>query len=390
MQYSDDPGSKQRGGDIGFYDRDRLRPDIVALLFDLPADSIPPPYRQPYGFHIFKVLGHRPLAPYAEMEKDLQAQYQQLSYQSDLANYIDGLKHRYNLTINTPVQEELRVSFDTTKTPNDSAWSQTVPAGLFPKTLFTCAGEGFSVKEFVDSIGTEVEFQGTLLKPVNIDAMATRLANARVLRAHAQTATDRYPELKALMDEYLEGILLYRVEQDEVWKKVVVNDSLLRIFYDSTKSNYQWSSRVDFAEIFVTSDSVKRVVEQALGQGEEFLTVAQENTARAGFRDKLGIWGYQPYNLNELTQKASAMEIGAVSGFFPEQNGWSTIKVLGKDSARTKSFEEAGPELASAYQEQASKVREQEWIESLEHKYGVTLHSDVLMQAFKRKPVGQN
>jgi len=43
---------------------------------------------------------------------------------------------------------------------------------------------------------------------------------------------------------------LYRIEQDEVWKKVMVNDSLLKEFYDAHKENYQWPERVNFAEIY--------------------------------------------------------------------------------------------------------------------------------------------
>ncbi len=390
VQSSEDPGSSQRGGDIGYYERERLRPDIVNLLFDLPTDSIPPPYRQPYGYHIFKVTGHRPLASFGEMEKDLRSEYQQSRYQNDLLQYTAGLTRLYNLSISQPVKNELRVSFDTTTTPNDSAWSEKIPASLFPKTLFSCTGSTFSVRDFVDSVGTEMDFRATLLKPANVDAMIDRLATACVLRVHALKAVDRFPDLKTLLDEYLDGILLYRIEQDEVWKKVVVNDSLLRIFYDTTKVNYRWPNRVNFAEIFVTTDSAKSEAEKKLASGEDFLTVAEEYTARPGYRDKLGIWGFQPYNLNDLTVKAGSLEVGSITGFFNEQGGWSNIKVIAKDSAHTKTFEEAGPELASAYQEQASKIREEQWIESLKRKYGVLLHNDLLPEAFKRKRVETN
>ncbi len=386
-KYSDDPGSSQRGGDIGYYERQRLRPDIVSLLFDLRGDSIPPPYRQAYGYHIFKVTGHRSVAPFAEMEKDLRSEYQQRYYPRDLAEYVKRLKNQYRLTVNVPVQEQLRVAFDSTKTPADSAWRSTITQELLGKALLTCAGKDFTVKAFLDSVGAMQEFRGSVLTPPSIDAMIARIADAEALKEHASRAPERYPELKALMDEYLDGILLYRIEQEEVWKKVVVNDSLLRVFYDSTKDHYRWPPRVNFAEVFVTNDSVKNVVERRLAQGQDFLAVAEEFTARAGYRDKLGIWGYQPYGLNELTQKAALLQDESVSDFFRDQNGWSVIKVLGKDSARTKSFEEAGPELASAYQEQASKVRETQWIETLKQKYGVTLHVELLEQAFKRKPI---
>ncbi len=80
------------------------------------------------------------------------------------------------------------------------------------------------------------------------------------------------------------------------------------------------------------------------------------------------------------------MAIDSVSTFFQYENGWSIIKALGRDSAHTKTFEEAGPELASAFQEQASKVREQNWLTLLRQKYGVAVNDAMLAEAFKKKP----
>ena len=59
--------------------------------------------------------------------------------------------------------------------------------------------------------------------------------------------------------------------------------------------------------------------------------------------------------------------------------------MITKDSARIKTFEEALPELTGGYQEQASKQRETEWVESLKTKYGVVLRKEILREAFTRK-----
>ncbi|HEY6950778.1 MAG TPA: peptidylprolyl isomerase [Bacteroidota bacterium] len=386
-KFSDDPTSNQRGGDIGYYEREALRPDIVNLLFNLPVDSITTPYRQPYGYHIFEVTGRRPLAPFTEVEKDLRTEYQQRFYQQDYADFVKNLRRQYGVTINDAVRSELRTSFDTTKTPTTAGWSDTLSSGLLHKTLLTCAGKNRTVKDFVSDVAGIADFNNTGLRPSNVDAMVERVAGDLALKAHALAALDRYPELKSLMDEYLDGILLYRIEQDEVWKKIAVNDSLLRGFYDTTKEKYRWPDRVNFAEIFVLADSAKKAVQWKLAYGEDFLSVAEEYTSRPGYREKLGIWGLQPYDLNALSQRASKMPVDSVSEFFQYENGWSIIKVVAKDSSRVKSFDEAGPELASAYQEQASKVREQEWIDSLRKKYGVTLNTAVLAEAFKKRTV---
>ncbi len=387
QKFSDDPPSKERGGDVGFYERENLRPDIANFLFALRSDSISTPYRQPYGYHIFMITGRRAVAPFSEMEKDLRSEYQQRNYQQDYARYVESLEHEYGIVVDTSVETKLRESVDTTKTPSTPGWSDTLSSNLLSETLFTFAAKPFTVKNFVEEVEASSELKEMSLRPSGITVMVNHLTEASALKERAQTATDRYPQLKSLMNEYLDGILLYRIEQDEVWKKVVVNDSLLRIYYDTTKEKYRWPNRVNFAEIFVTNDSAKKAVEWKLAYDEDFLSVAEEYTARPGYRDKLGIWGLQPYDLNELSQKASKMPVDSISGFFKSQNGWSIIKVLSKDSSHVKTFEEAGPELASSYQEQASKIREEEWLDSLRQKYGVTLNSTLLAQAFKKKPI---
>jgi len=390
QKYSDDLSTKGRGGDAGFYERARLRPDIANLLFDFPIDSISAPYHQPYGYHIFQVTGEQPFAPFSQMEKDLRSDYQQRFYQTDYAKYVEGLRQQYGVVVDRDVLATLKESVDTMKTPSSSGWSDTLSADLLARSLFTCGGKPFTVRDFVDAVETGAEYKEMPLRKSNIDVMVDRLVTARVLKEYAVAAIDRYPELKSLMDEYLDGILLYRIEQDEVWNKVVANDSLLRLYYDTTKTNYRWPERVNFAEIFVTSDSLKNVVQEKLSGGADFLPLAEEYTARAGYRDKRGEWGLQPYDLNDLSQKASKLPVDSVSGFFRYQNGWTVIKVLGKDSARVKTFEEAQPELAGSYQEQFSKMREQEWVESLRQKYGVTVNTDLLGQAFKKKHVENN
>jgi len=386
-QYSDDPGSKERGGDIGFYQRENLRPDIADFLYSLKVDSVSEPYRQPYGYHIFMITDRRPVAPFSEMEKDLRSEYQQRYYQQDYNRYVDKLRNEYDVSVNADVEAGLRAAFDTTKTPSSSEWSDTLSPSFLSKTLFTYSDKPFTVKDFVDDAEANTDLKEMPLKRSNINLMVNRLADARVLRDYALKSIDRYPQLKTLMGEYLDGILIYRIEQDEVWKQVVVNDSLLRIFYDTTKQQFRFPNRVNFAEIYVTNDSVKKIVQQKLASGTDFLSTAEQYTARPGYRERLGIWGLQPYDLNELSRKAAHMKTDSISDFLQFQNGWSIIKMLGKDSSRVKTFEEAEPELASAFQELASKAREDEWLDSLKQKYGVTLNTAALSEAFEKKPI---
>jgi parvulin-like peptidyl-prolyl isomerase len=94
------------------------------------------------------------------------------------------------------------------------------------------------------------------------------------------------------------------------------------------------------------------------------------------------VWGFQPNTANELTRKASEMEVETIAEPMKYQYGWSVIKLLAKDAARAKTFEEAAPEVATAFQEKMSKDREQQWVNELRAKYPVQINTDVLAKAF--------
>ena len=387
LKYSADRQSAANNGDIGFYERDRIPPNIANVFFSMQVDSITEPMRFNYGFHIFKLTEKKELPGFSEMQKDLKNQYQQVRYQYDYNNYLKGLKSQYQVRIDTPTAIKLAHSFDTTKTPLYDGWSDTLTAEILNASLITTTGRPFTCRNFVQKISDGNEYGSYTLTPSNVWQLINKMVETVTLDEHARYATKRHPELSKLLKEYEEGILLYRIEQDEVWKKVMVNDSLLKEYYDAHKESYRWPERVNFAEIYVLSDSVAKAAYWQLQYGEDFMDVAQECTNRPGYREKKGEWGFQPFNVNELSRRASKMAVDSISAPFAYQSGWSIIKMLGLDSPRVKTFAEATPEVAGVYQEAASKKREQEWIESLKKKYTVVKNTEPLKEAFKNKRV---
>ncbi|MEK6650213.1 MAG: peptidylprolyl isomerase [Bacteroidota bacterium] len=383
-EYSMDPGSMSRGGDIGAYERDRLPADLAELLYATPKGSVARPYFAPYGAHVFRVNGFDGLPSFADAERDLKQQYQQLRYANDFENFIHGLKKRYDLTLAVPVVLRLQAALDTTKSPADTLWSDLEDAGLAREVLFTVAGRTITVDTVVGRISGAAEFRTFRLTPPNVDHILERIGETLVLQEHAMRAVERHPVFAELMKEYRDGILLYRIEQDEVWQKVVVNDTLLRVYYEEHKERYRWPDRVNFAEIYVTTDSLAQAAQRRLTKGEGFVDVAEDMTMRAGYREKRGTWGFQSGGFNNLATQAMGMAVDSVTGPFRNGPGFSIIRVLGKEAPRVKTFEEAGPEIIGAYQEEASKERERVWVSSLRTQYGVTIDAEALRTAFQR------
>ena len=388
-RYSQDPASAQKGGDIGFYERGRIPPEIDKVFYGSPVDSVTEPVKMPYGYHIFKIVGFQGTPPFQDVEKDIRQQYMQTRYNADYGNYVHALKKRYHLDFDVYLLDQLTRSFDTTQTPSSLVWSDTLKAATRQKTLFTCEDHSYTVNDFIDHVNGTAEFKSMLLNPKNVQYMVERMSEAKIVEEHARFVPERYPAFVNLLKEYQDGILLYRIEQDEVWKKVVVNDSLLKLYYDGNKEKFRWPDRVNFAEIYVTIDSVAKEAHKEVMAGKDFGDVAAKYTMRPGYKEKKGVWGLTATSLNEFSRFAAKLAVDSIAPPFSHPTGWSIIKTLGKDSSRVKTFDEAMPELMSSYQEYASKVREQEWIAGLKERYPVVLRKELLPEAFKRNPVAK-
>ncbi len=54
-KYSEDPGSKDRGGDLGFFTRDRMVKEFSDAAFSTPIGQVSAPFKSSFGYHVLKV-----------------------------------------------------------------------------------------------------------------------------------------------------------------------------------------------------------------------------------------------------------------------------------------------------------------------------------------------
>jgi peptidyl-prolyl cis-trans isomerase D len=60
QELSDDPGSKAKGGDLGFFGRGQMIPEFETAAFDAQPGDLVGPIRTSFGYHLIEVLEKRP------------------------------------------------------------------------------------------------------------------------------------------------------------------------------------------------------------------------------------------------------------------------------------------------------------------------------------------
>jgi peptidyl-prolyl cis-trans isomerase C len=98
-KYSDDPGSKSKGGDLGFFTRERMVPEFSNAAFSQKIGEIGSPVRSAFGFHIIKVTDKKEekQMDFKEAKPRIQSKLEGQKRKDALDKEIDLLKKKYKV-----------------------------------------------------------------------------------------------------------------------------------------------------------------------------------------------------------------------------------------------------------------------------------------------------
>lgn len=491
---SADPGSAPNGGDLGWFSRRRWVFEFDEAAFKLKPGERSGIVRSRYGYHLIKCTDSRAPKTFEESEKELQQLYQQTRFQDDYRKLVNRLKVETQFSMDQTIFSRFSNSLDTLKTLKDARWTDSLSADLRKSTLFRLGQNVATVDSVVTILKQRSDLANTSLKPAAFRGSIDKVAEQLIFATKSASTEREYPEFGRLMNEYTEGILLYQVEQENVWGKIAVNDSSMRAFFNTNRGRFTFPDRVDFEEIRSVNDSVARaflaqaragnsfseiaaidsarmkrknnftgtvtkgstkipadllaslqtvademiadvqlrvhlishpdtvggksrdasLAEKRLQHVEAYLTgkgvpanriqaytrpvqknvTSTDERARQNLKIDIDLIGRRasmvgkverlltPVGTDDRSVRADSLEIGQISSPFRYKNGISLVRLFGRDKAREKTFEEAGTELSSTFQEYESKRLEREWLDRLRAVYPVTEHNEVLKSAF--------
>jgi peptidyl-prolyl cis-trans isomerase D len=75
--HTEDEGSREGGGDLGWFGRDAMVPEFEQAVFGAKPGDIVGPVKSQFGFHVIKVEGYRPeqIQPFEEVEEQVRFQF---------------------------------------------------------------------------------------------------------------------------------------------------------------------------------------------------------------------------------------------------------------------------------------------------------------------------
>ncbi|MGA9120128.1 MAG: peptidylprolyl isomerase, partial [Bacteroidota bacterium] len=277
---SGDPGSAPQGGDLGWFARRRWVIPFDEAAFKLKPGETSGIVRSPYGYHIIKCTGQRPVKTYEELKPELQQVYQQLRAESDYSSYMTRLEKSVGLVENDAPVKEFLATCDSNKTTHISGWDSTLTPDLGRSVIFRAHGQSMTLDSALSTIRQRSDFPAALLRFANFTAPLNKVKEQFVWTVAADSFAHVYPDFAGILNDYRDGVLLYSMEQENVWNKIEPNDSLLQIFYEKNKSKFVWPDRLDITEIQMASLPLAEKVLGKARSGESLERIAEEDSVR--------------------------------------------------------------------------------------------------------------
>lgn len=378
-EHSDDPSSSQKGGELpafGTGTTTRMVPAFEDVAFALKNDGdISKPVKTEYGYHIIKRLEWNDVKAFDGMKKELQNKVNRDERSKKTqSSFVERLKVEYKYQDKskkglTWFVKNVDTTYYSGKWNADKLKSN--------KTMFLLDGKNFGQQDFADYM--EKNYRG-VRKDAN-DVVVKQQYKAwekdAILAYEESKLAGKYPEFKALITEYHDGILLYEIMTDKVWNKAMKDTVGLKAYFEENRSKYMWGNRVDAVIYECTNekiaDQVYKMIQNDTINSKHVLDVINKDSelnlrVRTNKFDTETTSYIKGKNLNDGINKPYELD----GKFF-------VVKVNEKLAPKTKEFNEAKGAATSDYQNYLEKA----WLEELAKKHTIKVNESVLYSVGK-------
>ncbi len=379
-QYSEDKTSVPQGGILDEFGINKMYPEFEDVAFALQdSGDISEPVKTPVGWHIIMLVDKIGVPTFEEAEGQIRNKVERDSRaQQSQVSVMKRIKKDYNFK-EYPKQFE-RIFAQVDESFMSRQYQMPSKARYADEVVFEFAKKQFTVKEVLEVI---VSRQSRYGRGGNLRSQLYRLIKdfqeEELLAYEKSRLSDKYADFRMLEREYFEGILLFDLTEEKVWRRAMVDTTGLENFFEENRDKYQWDTRYKLYLVDAVDKKTAKKASKYLDKG----------WTRVAVMEKLNIDSKLNLNIDSTVAELSQLDAYAELVQAEDEPGRTDILevnerykqavILAIEAPRAKELSEAKGRVISDYQAYLEKA----WLEELRSKYTVSVDQDVLAEVIR-------
>lgn len=381
---SNDSRTADKGGYVGFVTINRFEQAFEDAAYSVAKDGdYSKPFQTSVGWHIIKRISKKEIQPYEQMRGQLEARIKRdARFETARKAMVEDIKRETGFkdypNLLTEFSANLNDTFFTFQ------WHAPQPPST--KVLFTMAKKAFTLGDFAQFVENatrqRMRMSGEASADAAVQSLYEEFVNESCLRFEEQRLDQKYPEFKALLREYEEGILLFEATRINVWDKASQDTVGLKNYFKTLKGKYRWEDRATTTVFYV--DGISKSVLEPM-RDYALKHSSQEVIDKFNKSDTIGIRVEEQLLEKGKSPEASELKewkVGEVTiaKFDRQNNEYSFRKVEKIIPAQDKLLNEARGYIIADYQDHL----EVQWVNELKKEYPVKIEKAVFESLIKK------
>lgn len=406
QEMTEDQHGKENGGELGWIQVFRFVYPFEEAVYNTPVGEVSEVFRSPFGFHIALVEEERAFEEVhaAHIMKMMPRGGDMMA--TDIQKQVDSL---YQLVLNGADFAEVAVAHSddkgSAKKGGDLGWfgrgmmvqpfeniTFDMQPGEMSKPFPTRFGWHFvklygkrgiqpldSIRsQVLDQVRRDVRMQEAEKSFINKTRaeynLPAEMSDAEV-KAYADAhLEEKYADLRNLVREYHDGILLFDVSLREVWDKANKDTDGLAAYFKANKKNYTWDEPhfkgyIIQAKDMASAKAAKQIVKSAKPDSVMSYLNQRVNIDSVTYvKVQHGLW---TKGQNAMVDKYAFND--KETEFTPTEE-YPVVLCVGKVLKAPQEYMDVRGQVTNDYQDQLEK----QWIETLREKYPVIINEEVL------------
>jgi len=266
VENSQDPGSAPKGGDLGFFDRRRMVQPFDSAAFMLKPGQVSGLVRTPFGWHIIKMTEVKEYSSFDKQKETLKQDYKKgKNFKDEYAKSLEKWKKSLDFKMSGDALQFVSSKFDASRTIGSYNFDSLFSASDRQKVIATFKDGTIKIDDLVAYYNRNRDLANSFGTPDNIQKLIDGAVELPILNAIAiKEKIEKDADYVELLTEYENGLLSFKIDQEELWSKIKITNEDMMKYYDANKAKYQYTENNEVK--MRTFDDVKAEISNTLQQ----------------------------------------------------------------------------------------------------------------------------